>query len=264
MNGHTMNQLTPAGGLDQALSGIVISRGDSRKAIAVAMDCLALLEPVASAFKEAIENRPQEFGRVQLTGQLAAVETACDALASALKAMHPETLSLISLVSESRQFVENELEQELKHWEAGGAGEFFPIQDYGVEGPWDLGFQELVPLKTDPSSAPMVQRLGHIAVLMRFLQRQVPFFRDLVQTKDNRFIGRPKNMEPELDLLVQCGWVLLKRGHGLNYLKPIAEAIFTWSQGHPPPHEWQKRGLSKARKHLLERLNEPEIDEVPF
>ena len=263
-----MDRPAIAQGLEQAFRDIK-KRKNTGRAVAVALDCLPWLERPASVFKEGMASRAREFGRAQLAAQLTAVEGACDTLAGLLKNLAPSTLELIGLVPSGRVFIENEQAKALEHWDAGNAGEFFRVQDFAVELA-DTSSRYLVPLGEVPEISPMARRLGCVAALMRSLQVEVPTFKIFQQTKDARFIGRPKDTHLEQNLFEACGKVLLIRGHRLTHMKPIAEAVFTWSQGSTPSGDWQARAFTAARGSVMRwweeshRPAEPLEIEIPF
>lgn len=249
-----MDKPGPAQGLEQAFREIVAQ--DSRATVAAALDCHAWLGPVAFSFRKLMRTKAREFGRGQLTRELVAVENACNTLSSLLKNLDPVTLELIGLVPASREFVENEMAESLGHWDAAKARKFFPVQDYH-EPDFSLAYWRLVPHGKVPEISPMALRLGHVAALMRELQKVALEFKIYEEPpyspgpKDTRFIGKPKNKKPELAMMIQCGKILLMRGHGLPHLVPIARAIYTWSEREKPPDGWGKRDFTEARKAIL-------------
>lgn len=52
----------------------------------------------------------------------------------------------------------------------------------------------------------------------------------------------------DLELFHRCSKVLVKRGKTLKYLRPIAEALYTFATGEVPAAYWGKRQEDEARK----------------
>jgi len=231
--------------LEQKFREIVVSthESDNTAARKIALGCLeprwsastdqvramnfSSISPVAVRYLTSIsKGEPIPFGFGKLETELQQICDAFNTLASRLKMSAEAGQWVNSSWADERRCQLVFQEERILREQSGAGSEVFPQ----VEG----------------EITPFVMRLEALARLMEFLTKQAKEAKLQANGAKSIFF-RESSVEK---LFRGCGQALIDRGHGLNYLRPIAEAIYDWAHGAPPTIAWGVREEKSARAAL--------------